>query len=37
MQGAKFSRKECVSLGLQIGQLARDIKERPEKRQTEGV
>ncbi|MEF3167756.1 MAG: hypothetical protein K6360_00240 [Deltaproteobacteria bacterium] len=29
--------KECVSLGLQIGQLARDIKERPETRQTEGV
>lgn len=29
--------KQCVSLGLQIGQLVRDIKERPETRQTEGV
>ncbi|NDY41626.1 hypothetical protein G3N55_02005 [Dissulfurirhabdus thermomarina] len=29
--------KECVSLGLQVGQLVRDIKERPSTRQSEGV
>lgn len=29
--------QQCVSLGLQVGQLVRDIKERPETRQTEGV
>ncbi|MDA8162759.1 MAG: hypothetical protein M0022_07640 [Desulfobacteraceae bacterium] len=29
--------KQCISLGLQIGQLVKDIKERPETRQTEGV
>lgn len=26
--------KECVNLGIQVGQLVRDIKERPETRQT---
>ena len=29
--------KQCISLGLQVGQLVRDLKERPETRQAEGV
>lgn len=29
--------KQCVSLGLQVVQLVRDLKERPETRQSPGV
>ncbi len=29
--------KQCVSLGLQVSELVRNIKKRPETRQSEGV
>jgi len=29
--------KQCVSLGIQVGELVRNIKGRPETRQSEGV
>ncbi|MDD3553501.1 MAG: hypothetical protein PHC35_03140 [Deltaproteobacteria bacterium] len=29
--------RQCISLGIQVSQLATDLKERPATRQTEGV
>lgn len=35
--GACMMGKQCISLGIQVSQLVKDLKERPETRQSEGV